>query len=151
VGPTVTCQGKPSSAIAERAARWSMVAKVLQFTKRDGENDKTERGPWGAHLGQQTTRRVAVVARGGNEVAPLSSGDGGGSMWGSSGNKKRTRSFEETSSSSSRLQLWRAAMENGVRRWRLGQRRWLSLGPKSARYKTLFIGVFRSNRRRQKP
>jgi hypothetical protein len=42
------------------------------------------------------------------------------------------------------LQLWRAAVEIGARQ------RWLSLGPKSARYRALFIGVFIPNHRRQK-
>jgi hypothetical protein len=41
-----------------------------------------------------------------------------------------------------RLQLWWTATEIDARQWRLGQRRWLSLGPKYARYRALFIGVF---------
>jgi hypothetical protein len=41
-----------------------------------------------------------------------------------------------------RLPLRRAAAEIGARQWQLGQRRWLSLGPKYARYMALFIGGF---------
>jgi hypothetical protein len=77
-------QGKPGGAIAERAALWSTVATALWCTKRNGENDKTERGSRSAHLRQQTTQQTAVAARGGG-VAPLDSGDGDGSTWRSSG------------------------------------------------------------------
>jgi hypothetical protein len=38
------------------------------------------------------------------------------------------------------LQLWRVATKIGGAQRRLGQRRWLSLGPKSTRYMALFIG-----------
>jgi hypothetical protein len=41
-----------------------------------------------------------------------------------------------------RLQLRRAAVEISARQRRLGQRRQLGLGPKYARYRALFIGVF---------
>jgi hypothetical protein len=41
-----------------------------------------------------------------------------------------------------RLQLRRAAAEFSARQRQLGQRWWLSLGPKYARYRVLFIGVF---------
>jgi hypothetical protein len=41
-----------------------------------------------------------------------------------------------------RLQLRRAVAEIGVPQRRLGQRRRLSLGPKYARYRALFIGDF---------
>jgi hypothetical protein len=40
-----------------------------------------------------------------------------------------------------RLPLQRKVVIIGARQQRLGQRRQLSLGPKYARYKTLFIGV----------
>jgi hypothetical protein len=48
------------------------------------------------------------------------------------------------------LQLRRVATEIGTRQWQIGQRRRLSLGPKSTRYRALFIGVFLPNHRRQK-
>jgi hypothetical protein len=67
----------------------------------------------GAHLGQQTARRVVVAAHGGG-VAPPGTGDSVGSMWGSSGSKKMTGSFTVTSSSSSRLQL----RQTVVNQWR---------------------------------
>jgi hypothetical protein len=41
-----------------------------------------------------------------------------------------------------RLQLRRAVVKIGARQRWLGQRRWLSLGPKYAWYRALFIGVF---------
>jgi hypothetical protein len=41
-----------------------------------------------------------------------------------------------------RHQLRRAAVEISVRQQRLGQRQQLGLGPKYARYRALFIGVF---------
>jgi hypothetical protein len=78
-----------------------------------GGNGKTERGSRGAHLGQQTTQKMVIAAHGGG-VASLDSSDGDGSTWGSSGYKKTTGSFTNTSSSSSRLQLWRAAAEDGT-------------------------------------
>jgi hypothetical protein len=95
----------------------------------------------GAHLGQQTSRSMAVAACG-SKAAPPDSGDGDDSTWGSFGYKKMMGSFAKTSSSSSRLQLRRAAMEDGARQRRLGQRQQLGLGPKYARYRALFIVVF---------
>jgi hypothetical protein len=95
----------------------------------------------GAHLGQQTTRQTTVTTCGGG-AAPLDSGDGGDSMWGSFSYKKMTGSFAKMSSSSSRLQLRRAAAEDGVQQRWIGQRQWLSLGPKYTRYRALFIGGF---------
>jgi hypothetical protein len=41
-----------------------------------------------------------------------------------------------------RLQFWQAVKEIGAQQWRLGQRRRLSLGPKYAQYRALFIGLF---------
>jgi hypothetical protein len=41
-----------------------------------------------------------------------------------------------------RLQLRRAVTEIGARQRRLGQRQWLDLGLKYARYRALFIGGF---------
>jgi hypothetical protein len=105
-----------------------------------GKTEKRRGEHGGAHLGQQMTRQTAVTARGGR-VAPSDSSDGGGSTWGSSGYKKTMESFAKTSSSSSQLQLWWAAAEDDAwQRW-LGQRRRLSLGPKYAWYRALFIGV----------
>jgi hypothetical protein len=95
------------------------VARELRCTKRDGENGKTERDYGGADLGLQTTQRMAVAARGSGATPPDSCGDGS-STWGSSGYKKIMGSFAKTSSSSSQLHLRRAAVEDGVRRRRLG-------------------------------
>jgi hypothetical protein len=47
VRPTAVRRGKPDSAIAERVARRSTVARALWCTKHDGENGKTERGSQG--------------------------------------------------------------------------------------------------------
>jgi hypothetical protein len=125
VRPTVARQGRPGGAIAKRAACWSTVARALWCTKHDGENGKIERGSQGC-----SPRAANDSADDG--AAPPNSGDGGGSMWVSSGYKKTTRSFAKSSLSSSRLQLRRAAAEDGARQRWLGQRRWLSLGPKYA-------------------
>jgi hypothetical protein len=58
-------------------ARQSTAARVLRCTKHDGENDKTEKGHGGAHIGQQISWQAAVAAHGGG-AAPLGLGDGGG-------------------------------------------------------------------------
>jgi hypothetical protein len=139
--PTVARQGKPSGAIAERAARRSTAPKLLWCTKCDRENGKIERG-----------------SRGCPPRAANDSVDGGcGSRWQGGSSELGWRrwlnvgvlqlqeedgSFTKMSSSSSWLQLRRAVTEDGTRQRRLVQRRWVSLGPKYARYRALFIGVF---------
>jgi hypothetical protein len=132
-------QGKLGDAIAERAAHRSTAARALRCTKHNGENGKTERGSQGC---SPRAANISVDGGCGSKAAPPDSGDGDDSTWGSFGYKKMMGSFAKTSSSSSRLQLRRAAMEDGARQRRLGQRQQLGLGPKYARYRALFIVVF---------
>jgi hypothetical protein len=79
------------------------IAGVGRYRRAGGRNTTRKKAKQrgdhgGAHLGQQTAQRAAVVALSG-------SGDGGCSMRRSSGSKKTTGSFVATCSSSSRLQL----------------------------------------------